>query len=689
MTVGADERGGAGADHPGRRPPRRDLRAAQGPPRPVRRPDPRPISRDPAPGLGLQPRRPAAGARLPRRPGARRHGGDVRHDPGGAAPPRPQPAGAVAAGPGLPGRLRGGRPRHGDPRVQADRPGRPRRHPGQGHEEQGDSSPGRQPAAAGRRLAAGRVRRRDQGRGRREGPGADGPAQGALQCPLHEAVRRRGRGGAPVEGPRVGPGGHGADPRPPDAWEGWEDSAVHPDKLGDYLRDLRKLFEKYGYNGALYGHFGQGCVHTPDRLRPEDGRGRRALPQVPRRGGRPGRPLRRLDLGRARRRPVQGGAPAQDVRPRAGPRLRRVQGDLGPREQDEPAQGGRPYAAGREPPDGPELPPAAGRRRTSSSPTTTAASPMRPSAASAWASAARRTSGTMCPSYMVTKEEMHSTRGRAHLLFEMLQGDPLTDGWRAEPVHEALDLCLACKGCKTECPLNVDMATYKAEFLSHYYEGRLRPRHAYAMGWIYWWARLASWMPGVVNAPDQTPGLGKLLQVPGRASRPGGRCRRSPPRRSRTGGRRRPPRNAGQAAGHALARHLQQPLPPADAKAAVEVLEDAGFQVIVPGRRSAAAGRCTTSACSTRPRRCCGRSSTRSGPRSRPASPFVGLEPSCVAVFRDELRDLFPMDEDAKRLSEQLLHARRVPREEGDRLPRCRSSAARRWCTATATTRTS
>ena len=98
--------------------------------------------------------------------------------------------------------------------------------------------------------------------------------------------------------------------------------------------------------------------------------------------------------------------------------------------------------------------------------------------------------GTMCPSYMVTKEEMHSTRGRAHLLFEMLQGDPMKGGWRNESVREALDLCVACKGCRSECPMNVDMATYKAEFLSHYFEGRPQPRHAYAMGLIYWWARV-------------------------------------------------------------------------------------------------------------------------------------------------------------------------------------------------------
>src|SRR5581483_10904506 len=113
--------------------------------------------------------------------------------------------------------------------------------------------------------------------------------------------------------------------------------------------------------------------------------------------------------------------------------------------------------------------------------------------------------GTMCPSYMVTREEMHSTRGRAHLLFEMLQGDPLDRGWRSEAVKEALDLCLACKGCKGECPVKVDMATYKAEFLSHYYAGRLRPPSAYAMGLIYLWARFASHLPGVVNVMTRAP----------------------------------------------------------------------------------------------------------------------------------------------------------------------------------------
>src|SRR5207249_7431116 len=127
----------------------------------------------------------------------------------------------------------------------------------------------------------------------------------------------------------------------------------------------------------------------------------------------------------------------------------------------------------------------------------------------------RGESETMCPSYMVTREEKHSTRGRAHLLFEMLQGEVIRDGWRSEEVRDALDLCLACKGCKSDCPLNVDMATYKAEFYSHYYAGRLRPIAAYSMGLIYWWARLASLAPGVVNFFTRTEPFATIAKMLG------------------------------------------------------------------------------------------------------------------------------------------------------------------------------
>ena len=133
--------------------------------------------------------------------------------------------------------------------------------------------------------------------------------------------------------------------------------------------------------------------------------------------------------------------------------------------------------------------------------------PRRRCAAWAWAKCRREGGQVMCPSYRPPARRSTRTRGRARLLWEMLNGEVITDGWRSEAVKEALDLCLACKGCKSDCPVNVDMATYKAEFLSHYYEGRLRPRHAYAMGLIDWWARLASYMPRVANFFSQTPGL--------------------------------------------------------------------------------------------------------------------------------------------------------------------------------------
>ena len=123
----------------------------------------------------------------------------------------------------------------------------------------------------------------------------------------------------------------------------------------------------------------------------------------------------------------------------------------------------------------------------------------------------------MCPSYRATHEEEHSTRGRAHLLWEMTQGQRedgiIRDGWRSEEVKESLDLCLACKGCKSDCPVSVDVATYKAEFLSHYYEGRVRPLSDYAFGNIDLWARLASHAPGLVNLTTQLPFLRDIAKI--------------------------------------------------------------------------------------------------------------------------------------------------------------------------------
>jgi Fe-S oxidoreductase len=267
----------------------------------------------------------------------------------------------------------------------------------------------------------------------------------------------------------------------------------------------------------------------------------------------------------------------------------------------------------------------------------------------------RHEGGTMCPSYRATREEAHSTRGRAHLLFEMLQGDPLTGGWKDEHVKDALDLCLACKGCKSECPVKVDMATYKAEFLSHYYEGRLRPRSAYAMGFIHRWARLASHVPRLANLMTQTPGLSTVARILAGISQG-----RSLPRfadrtfvawfQSRQ--RQSPVDDRGR-------RVLLWPdtfnnhFHPDTAIAATEVLEGAGCHVVIPARSL-----------------CCGRPLYDHGflvqakrllleildelrPELQGGTPIVVLEPSCLAVFRDELVNLFPDDRDAQRLSRQ------------------------------------
>ena len=118
----------------------------------------------------------------------------------------------------------------------------------------------------------------------------------------------------------------------------------------------------------------------------------------------------------------------------------------------------------------------------------------------------------MCPSFQVTGEEKHSTRGRARLLYEMLAGEVITDGWRSTEVRDALDLCLSCKGCKSDCPVNVDMATYKAEFLHHHYKRRLRPASHYSMGWLPLWLRLASRMPRLANKTMASPTALRLLK---------------------------------------------------------------------------------------------------------------------------------------------------------------------------------
>jgi len=459
---------------------------------------------------------------------------------------------------------------------------------------------------------------------------------------------------------KVRESGLGATTRIPGAaqtWSGWEDSAAPPEQFAGYLRDLRALIDRYHYTSAFYGHFGQGCLHTRIDFDLETSAGiarfrsfiEEAADLVVSYGG---CPSGEHGDGQSR----------AELLPKVfGPELVQAFGEfkaiwdrdnrmnpgkiVTPYRIDENLRLGTDYRPAR-PPTHFRFPEDGGSLATAT---------LRCVGVGL---CRRHEGGTMCPSYMVTHDEMHSTRGRAHLLFEMLQGDVVRDGWRDESVREALDLCLACKGCKGDCPVNVDMATYKAEFLSHYYAGRLRPRSAYAMGLIYWWARLASLAPSLANALIRAPGLSRVARLAAGVS-----PQRAMPafarQTFRRWWRRRPTRAETTGVIAATQRVLLWPdtfnnhFHPETAVAAVEVLEAAGFRVDVP-----------------RGSLCCGRPLYDFGmldtakrllrqvldalaPELDAGTPIVVLEPSCASVFRDELVNLFPDDVNVRRLKAQ------------------------------------
>ncbi len=460
-----------------------------------------------------------------------------------------------------------------------------------------------------------------------------------------------------------------------DTWPGWEDSAVPPEALGDYLRDFRALMQRYQYRGSFYGHFGQGCLHTRITFDLTSADGIRhyrafvddAANMVVRYGG-----SFSGEHG-------DGQSRAELLPKMYGPELceafREFKSIWDPDDRMNPGKVSNPHPITSDLRLGADYRPWEPRTHF-----------RYPEDQFKFSRAAlrcvgvgkcrREAGGVMCPSYMVTRDEQHSTRGRAHLLFEMLRGEPLRNGWRDDSVKQALDLCLACKGCKSDCPVNVDMATYKAEFLSHYYHHRLRPAPAYTMGLIYWWARLASVVPRFANLVAHAPALGSALKWLG-----GIAPERDTPsfaeQTFRSWFRRHPrPDGGGQRVllwPDTFTNFLQPRIP----RAAVEVLEAHGFRVDIPRRVL-----------------CCGRPLYDYGMLDLASRqlrqilgtlrdeidagiPIVGLEPSCVATFRDELVNLFPHDARAKRLSEQVVTLSELLAREGEslRLPRLERKA--------------
>lgn len=363
---------------------------------------------------------------------------------------------------------------------------------------------------------------------------------------------------------------------------GWEDAAVPPEKVGQYLRDFRKLLDDFDYHCALYGHFGQGCIHCRidfdlltangvkkylafidkaadlvvsygGSLSGEHGDGQARAALLPKMYGE--------ELVGAFRKFKEIWDPDWKMNPG------KVVGAYRP---DQNLRMGPRYN-----------PPAV---KTQFSYPDDHGSFDKAVARCVGVGKCRRVdSGVMCPSYMATREEAYSTRGRARLLFEMLQGDIVANGWRDQRIHDALDWCLGCKGCKHDCPVNVDMATYKAEFMSHYYQYRMRPREEYSMGLIYWWSRAASKVPRLVNFFTQNEPFASIAKkVGGVASE-----RRLPPfarQTFREWFQQRPTDQSEKPKVILWPDTFSNYFLPNPAKAAVEVLEAAGYRVVLPPR---------------------------------------------------------------------------------------------------------
>jgi FAD/FMN-containing dehydrogenase/Fe-S oxidoreductase len=456
------------------------------------------------------------------------------------------------------------------------------------------------------------------------------------------------------------------------SWEGWEDSAVAPEKIGPYLRELRALYHKYGYTSALYGHFGQGCVHCRVDFDLETTAGiqkyrdfmEEAVALVVSHGGslsgEHGDGQSRAEFLDRMFGPdlVQA---FQEFKSIWDPDWKMNPGKVvDPYRIDENLRLGAGYVAPH-----PET-----HFQYPADHGSFAHATLR----CVGVGKCRRWSGqgeqdTMCPSFMITHEERHSTRGRAHLLWEMLHGDIVKGGWRDQQVKEALDLCLSCKGCKGDCPVNVDVATYKAEFLAHYWEGRLRPLHAYAFGWIDKWARLASVAPRLANLVTRAPGLSSLAKlaagIPAQRTIPA-----FAPETFKKWFRKRGARHHAGPRVILWADTFNNYFKPQASRAAVAVLEAAGYQVVVP-----------------RQHLCCGRPLYDYGfldmaksylervlrvlaPEIDAGTPMVVLEPSCASVFRDDMNGLMPNSKAAQKLGQQTFTLAEFLENNGSPVPK-------------------
>ena len=436
-----------------------------------------------------------------------------------------------------------------------------------------------------------------------------------------------------------GAGLAGRSPSGAPAWPGWEDAAVPPQQLGNYLRGFYALLAEHGLQTLAYGHFGDGCIHARIDF---------PLERAPKR-------MREFVLAAGALVAAHGGSMSGehgDGRARsellslmysrdALTLQARIKDLFDPRDKFNPGIIVRP------------VPLDADLR-------VPAATPLRRNLAFAYphdggdfTSAVHRcvgvgkcradttaAGGVMCPSYLATRDEKDSTRGRARVLQEMANGSLVAQGWKSDEVLESLDLCLSCKGCSVDCPAGVDMATYKAEALHQRYRRRLRPVAHYSLGWLPRWANVAAHSPRLVNALLWLPPLALVVKLAGGIDR-----RRPLPSFARQTFREwfdaRPARAEGDPVllwVDTFTDHFS----PEVGRAAVAVLEDAGFRVEIPRRDTCCGLTWISTGQLDGARRQLRRTLENLGPALAAGVPIVGLEPSCTAALRSDAAELLP-----------------------------------------------
>jgi FAD/FMN-containing dehydrogenase/Fe-S oxidoreductase len=448
-------------------------------------------------------------------------------------------------------------------------------------------------------------------------------------------------------------------PGEPDGWEGWEDAGIPPARLGAYLRRIVALMAEYGYRSPLYGHYGQGCVHMRINFDFRSVEGVRRFREFIDRAA-----DLVLSFGGSLSGEHGDGQSRAALLPKMfGPELmqafREFKGLWDPDNRMNPGKlvdavrvydpvenlrfglQGAGVAPGHVPPRT--------ALETHFAFAAEGGSLERATERCVGVGACRNTEGgVMCPSFRATGEEQHSTRGRARLLWEMLAGALQEEGFQSQAVHEALDLCLSCKACKSECPVQVDMAAYKSEFLAQRYKGRLHPLQHYVFGFADRLARWGSLNPALTNAllagPMTSPLIKRMVGVAQQRQLP--QLARKSYRKARVA-----------SAAQGGERVVLWPdtwnnyYHPQTLAAGETILAQAGFQVETPqghlccGRPLYDFGLLGTA------RAYLARVLDRMAPQIDAGRPFIFLEPSCASVFKDELLELFPNDPRARRMS--------------------------------------